>query len=596
MLGSIDFDAKDFGGQVNVVLRPRQPGSSIKPVTYLAALEKGWTPATLMLDNRTVFATKPQTYEPKNYDEKYHGFVTVRDALANSYNIPAVKTLDFVGVPDMIKMAERLGIQSLSGKNYDNNYLSLTLGGGEVTLMELTGAYAVIANGGKRVAPNIVVKISDSSGRDVPWDRPAPAEVVRPQYAYQITDILKDNGARTPMFGPNSVLRVSRPAAVKTGTTNQFHDNWTVGYTADGLVVGVWVGNNNNTPMKGTSGVAGAAPIWHDFTEEVLKNTPPRDFPMPPEMVRRDICSDTGLLATELCPRKRSELFYAPTLDKVIKPDFVYRKYIADKLTGQPYDERCPANLREERSAAAYVDEDFRKWAQGAWQFRPGYSAANFYRGDELRDWANSHGVPQPPPALSVALSAPALDQNVQGVVTLIGSVDMPDFKSYVTEYGVGNDPIGWGNVSPPNETLVRNSVLSQWDSRAVPNGQYSLRVIATDKRGARAEACTRVNVSNDQTLTPTPSNTPLATSTPPATGTPTATATRLTPTMTPSATRTAAPSATPRRPTPTATPIVPPLVTPTRTPTITPTSTITPTQTTVPGPGPTISLGTVRP
>src|SRR5205823_2023457 len=154
--------------------------------------------------------------------------------------------LNFVGVPDMIKMAERLGIQSLSGKKYDNNYLSLTLGGGEVTLLELTSAYSVFADQGKRVPPSGIMKITDGEGNDVPLNKPAPAEVVKPQYAYMITDILKDNAARSPAFGVNSVLKLSRPAAVKTGTTNDSRDNWTVGYTADGLVVGVWVGNNNN--------------------------------------------------------------------------------------------------------------------------------------------------------------------------------------------------------------------------------------------------------------------------------------------------------------------------------------------------------------
>ncbi|MBI5876429.1 MAG: PBP1A family penicillin-binding protein [Chloroflexi bacterium] len=584
MLGSIDFDSKEIGGQLNVALRPRQPGSSIKPVTYIAAFEKGWTPATPILDNKTIFATRPQAYEPRNYDDKYHGLVTVRDALANSYNIPAVKTLDFVGVPDMIKMAEKLGIRSLSGKNYDNNYLSLTLGGGEVTLMELTGAYGVFANGGRRVAPRVIVKITDGAGKPVAWEQAAPVDAVRPQLAYQITDILKDNAARTPMFGTNSVLKLSRPAAVKTGTTNDYHDNWTIGYTADGLVVGVWVGNNNNSAMKGTSGVAGAAPIWRDFVEEALKNTPAKEFAVPADIARRDICVDTGFLATEQCPRKRSEVFYAPTLDKVERADFVYRTYAADKLTGQPYDSRCPPNVREDRPVTAFVDEEFRKWAQAAWQFRAGYSAANFYPGDDLREWALARNLAQPPKALTIALTEPAIDGAVQGLVNLIGSVDIPDFASYYTEFGVGPDPIGWGAVTPPNGTLVRNSVLAQWDSTKAPNGQYSLRVVATDKKGNKTAACTRVMVANADTPTPEPSATPTVTATPTPrptgtiTPTPTATATgTATPTVRPSVTATPTPTLTPTRgptSTPTPTSILPTLIGPKATSTLRPSQT----------------------
>lgn len=586
MLGSVDFNAAE-SGQVNVALRPRQPGSSIKPITYIAAFEKGWTPATLLLDNATHFATKPQGYDPRNYDDKFHGFVTVRDALANSYNIPAVKTLNFVGVPDMIKMAERLGIKSLSGKNYDNNYLSLTLGGGEVTLLEMTSAYSAFANQGKRALPTGILKITDGQGKDVPLNTQPPAEVVKPQYAYLITDILKDNAARSPAFGPNSPLKLSRPAAVKTGTTNDSRDNWTIGYSADGLVVGVWVGNNNNSAMKGTSGVTGAAPIWHDFMEEVQKNVAPKEFPVPPDITRKTICTDTGFLATDQCPanRQRNEVFYAPVLDKVEKTDNVHRKYIADKFTGQPYDDRCPQNLREERTATVYSDDEFRQWAQQAWQWRPGFSPTDFYRGTELHDWAASHDVPQPPSGLTVSLTAPGMDETVSGLVNLMGSNDIPEFASYFTEFGVGNDPIGWGNVSPPNGNLVRNSVLSQWDSTGVPNGQYSLRVVATDKKGNKAEACTRVNVANEGTATPAPTNTPQPSSTPAATGTPTITSTptrtstpaatattviKATPTATPSATR-------PGPPRPTPSPILTvsiPLITPTftATPTVTPT------------------------
>ncbi len=581
MVGGIDFETS----QVNVSLRPRQPGSSIKPVTYIAAFEKGWTPATLMLDNPSKFPNAPNPdYEPRNYDGKFHGLVTVRDALGNSYNVPAVKALNFVGIQAMIKMAERLGIKSFTRKDYG---LSLTLGGGEVTLLDLTTAYAVFSNQGKRVTPLPIAKITDGSGKLIEEYKPAPAqELVKPQLAYLITDILKDNAARTPAFGPNSLLKLSRPAAVKTGTTNDSRDNWTVGYTAEGLVVGVWVGNNNNSPMKGTSGVSGAAPIWHDFIEEVLKG-PAKDFAPPPELVPQTICSDTGFVANELCAKKRPEIFLKTNVPPI---DNVHRKTIADKLTGQPYDERCPLNLREERTVVAYVDEEFRQWAASSWQFRPGFTAADFYKGDELRDWAMTHDIAQLPKPLTLSLTSPTMNESVQGMVNLIGSVDIPDFAQYTTEFGVGDDPIGWGQLSAPSSNLVRNSVLSQWDSSKEPNGIYSLRVVANDKKGNKAEACTRVVVANAGTPTPTetpvPSMTPTPFGTPTPKSTPTSTSTPFlsaTPTPFSTATPTAFFTATPFfSPTPIIT--LPPIL-PTKTPTNTPKPASTPTPTRTPTP-----------
>ncbi len=577
MLGSVDFNNKDIGGQVNVSIRPRQPGSSIKPVTYIAALERGWTPATLILDNKTTFPSKPTAFTPVNYDGKFHGPETVRDSLANSLNIPAVKTLQFVGVPEMIKMAERLGIRSLSGKNYDNNYLSLTLGGGEVTLMEMASAYSVFANQGKRVAITPFLRITDGSGKEIPLELAATQEAVKPQLTYLITAILSDNNARALEFGLNSPLRLTndRPAAVKTGTTNDSHDNWTLGYTAEGLVVGVWVGNNNGSPMKGTSGVTGAAPIWHDFMDTVLKNSPNKPFTVPADIVVKPICADTGFVANELCSRKRNEVFWTANVPPT---DMVHKSYVADKFTGQPYNERCPANLREERTVVSYNDDEFRKYAQSAWQWRPGFGPADFYKGNELRDWALAAGIPQPPAPSNIQLTAPNVNDNVQGTVSLIGSADDAQVAAYVTEFGVGDNPQAWGNINT-GHNKVTNSVLAQWDTTKVANGLYSLRVVAraADNR-AIAEACTRVNVANENTptatpvtLTPTPTNeprepSPTATTAPTATAPPTATNTPIIPlptilpknTPTPTSTCTPAPVGNLLTPTPTLIPSCP--------------------------------------
>ena len=273
MLGSVDFADTAISGQVNVATSQRQPGSAIKPVLYAAALNDDLiSPATILWDVPVTYTVgNSLTYTPENYDGKFHGPVTVRAALANSYNIPAVKLLDSVTVERMLQAAEAFGIRSLNrGKEWYG--LSLTLGGGEMTLLELTSAYAALASAGQVVTPEPVLEVADVLGRPVAGALPAkiePGRAVSAAAAFQVTDILSDNAARTPMFGAASPLKLSRPAAAKTGTTDDFRDNWTVGYTRN-LVTGVWAGNTDGRPMKKVSGIAGAAPIWHDFMEGVL--------------------------------------------------------------------------------------------------------------------------------------------------------------------------------------------------------------------------------------------------------------------------------------------------------------------------------------
>ena len=553
MLGSIDFWDEEIDGQVNVALALRQPGSSIKPVNYLAAFEKGWTPATLIMDVATEFPNPPgPPYVPRNYDGKEHGPVLVRQALACSYNIPAVKTLQFVGVPDMIEMARSLGITTFTEP--ERYGLSLTLGGGEITLLEHTAAYAVMANGGLRVPPVAVARIEDSRGQVIEeYQPPAGEQVISPQHAYLITDILSDNEARTPTFGASSPLLLSRPAAAKTGTTDDWRDSWTVGYTPD-LVVGVWVGNSDNTPMDQVAGAAGAAHIWHNFMEQVLANIPPRDFPVPSGLVRAEICARSGMAPTELCPQKRTEIFVdgtAPT-----EPDNIYRKIGICTPTQQRATEFCPSELVEERVFEVYPEE-FREWAQRA-------------------------GIPQPPleectvhtRAAMVELTHPVMGQEVEGTVDVWGSADISDFSHFVVEYGVGPDPIGWGSVAEPQAEPVQDGLLARWRTRMLENGVYSLRVVVFDRQGNSAESRVQVVVNNPPppTSTPVPSETPMPTVHP--TGTP---APSSTPTPTPGPRPTDVPTATytPSEPaTPTAT------ATPSPTPTETPTETVEPAET----------------
>lgn len=313
LVGSPDYFSVRIDGAVNGATALRQPGSSIKPLAYAAAFERGdITPATMMLDVRTAFVTREgEPYIPLNYDLAFHGPVRLREALASSYNLIAVKVLDAIGVETFTAMARRLGITTFD--DTDKFGLALALGGGEVRLLELTAAYAAFANGGYAVQPVVIRRVEEAGGA-VLWETTSGKgeRVLDARVAYLITDILSDDQARIPTFGEGSVLNLTRPAAVKTGTTTQFRDNWTVGYTPD-LVVGVWVGNADNETMKDVNGVTGAAPIWHDVMEAALKGRPIQDFSRPEGLVDVEICALSGQLPGADCPHRVTETFIAGT-------------------------------------------------------------------------------------------------------------------------------------------------------------------------------------------------------------------------------------------------------------------------------------------
>ncbi len=309
MLGSPDYFDPTIDGAVNATMASRQPGSSIKPLTYAAAFDPdiarahGYAPltaATMMVDVRTSFVTKEGApYVPENYDRTWRGPVLLRQSLASSYNLIAVKVLDYVGLEVMIGLARQMGITTFDNKNFG---LALTLGGGEVRLLELTGAYAAFANGGRKIEPVVIRAITDHAGKTIyRWqtENNPGQRVLDARTAYLITDILSDNYARRSTFGDGSPLRLNhRPAAAKTGTTQDWRDNWTIGYTPE-LVVGVWTGNADNEPMVHISGVTGAAPIWHDIMEELHKGRPALEFVKPDGLVEKTVCTDNGLLPGE---------------------------------------------------------------------------------------------------------------------------------------------------------------------------------------------------------------------------------------------------------------------------------------------------------
>lgn len=551
MVGSPDFNNDAISGQVNMaVSQTRQPGSSIKPITYVAAFEKGWTPATLIWDVPSEFPpsgnpddTRPP-YIPVNYDGKSHGPVTVRMALSNSFNIPAVKALDFISVygkGGMVETAKRFGITSLTRDDYG---LALTLGGGDVSLLEMTGAFSVFANNGQRMPPVAILKITDYAGNVVFEYKPTPGEqVIRAEHAYLITSILSDNESRSWMFGRNSVLSLPFPAAAKTGTTNDFRDNWTMGYTPD-LVTGVWIGNADYTPMVNTTGLTGAAPIWSQFmtfAAPYLTNGNPTPFTRPPGVVDYVVCALSGTQPANTCKQQYTEVFASDQPPLPAGQDLLRRANI-DLWTQLEASNACK-DFTEESNVLNVSDKWARQWLEGG----------------EGRDWLENHDLPRKPvyaperecraddphPQLEIeltdgqVLTSPILE--IKGTADATGL-----FESWRLEIGIGPDPANWAYLNGGNSPL-RNATLHLVDLTGLENGIITLRLTVTGKRGEVSKSV-RLNL-NLSTPTPPPTETP--------TPTPTAPPTIYVP-----------PTEPPTLPPPTETPTPPPTETPTETPT----------------------------
>ncbi len=342
MVGSKDYFDTEGDGNVNITTASRQPGSSIKPINYALGLIKGYTAATPFVDKQICFPSgSGAPYCPVNYDGKFHGVILMREALGNSINIPAVKMLKLNGVTDMLATASAMGIKSLSVNDASHYGLSLTLGGGEVTMLEMATAYGVFANQGYRIDLHPILKVTDSKGKVLEEYTPPPSpifgkKVLSSAVAYITSQMLLDNNARTLAFGPSSSLKVgNKPVSVKTGTTNDYRDNWTIGYTPSALVA-VWVGNNDNTPMGGlVSGITGAAPIWNTLMSHILKDKTP-EWPQKPDgVIAKVVCSTSGLLAPpegtpDRCPT-RLEYFVRGT--EPTKMDSGKQKVFVDKGT-----------------------------------------------------------------------------------------------------------------------------------------------------------------------------------------------------------------------------------------------------------------------
>lgn len=505
LVGSADFDDVEIDGQVNMALAPRQPGSSTKPFVYLATFEQPdrlqeeqWTPGTLTADISTAFpdgANPP--YVPVNYDGREMGMMTVRSALATSRNIPAVAALQEATLPVFLELMQRFGVTTLTRSDFG---LSLSLGAGEIPLLELTDAFAALANNGQRISPVTIQKITSAQGEVICEQgttnpcQPgveATTQVVNPVDAFLITDILSDNEARTPVFGANSILRIDRPAAVKTGTTNDFRDNLTVGYTPQ-LVTGVWVGNADNSPMVNISGVAGAGPIWNQFMLRAHAGEPVLAFSPPPGVRQFEVCADTGTEPSDACPEKRVQWF-AEDRPPLPKEQDLWRRIRMVRGTEQLANEFTPADQIEERIFKVYPLEH--------------------------REWAIRNGIEQPPieavvapptPApgeLQLFISSPSEGATVNGVLPVFGSASLPAFASYELQYGVSHDPGAFSPpISGPFGAPVLDGQLGAWDTTGLSNGPHTLRLLMRASNGAQYETRVRLFVDNTPpTDMPTP-------------------------------------------------------------------------------------------
>lgn len=477
MVGSADFNDPAIDGQVNVALAPRQPGSALKPIVYAAALQQGWTPATVIWDEPTVFKSADGTsYAPRNYDDSWHGPQRLRMALANSLNIPAVKALEYVGVERFVEQAHAMGITTLNDASVYG--LPMALGAGEVRLLDLTNVYSTFGNQGRFREPLAILRISNSRGQVL--ERAAPSEgrpVLGPhsaQIAYQITDILSDNPARWYMFGRGNVMELpdERPAAVKTGTSNEWRDSWALGYTPD-ITVGVWVGNSDNSKMQEVAGVNGAGLIWRDLMVAYHAGRPVRAFSPPDGLVKVPVCASTGGLASDACGSRLEELFVAGTEPKVPSVQVVRVRVAGDGFC-LPASYTPPDEIRE-ASFTAYPPE--------------------------FRDWAVRAGIPQPPtspcpppavpPDQALALIRRPFANSV--LTDTVVYVDGVSRGSYALEYGAGRNPQEWNTIGEGLSSV--NGLLGVWRLEGLAPGDYTLRLLVVTPDGIPIESRATVTV-----------------------------------------------------------------------------------------------------
>ncbi len=509
MVGSKDYNDPNYDGKVNVTTSRRQPGSAIKPVTYVTAFKEGYTPASMLMDVQTTFpggANNPE-YKPVNYDGKFHGPIQLRYALGNSLNIPAVKLLALVGIKDVLNTAFDMGLTTLepTQENLSRLGLSMTLGGGEVTLLDMVSAYSAFSNGGKRVEPVSILKVVDRDGKVLEEHKSIDGKrVLDEQHAFLINSILSDNKAREATFGLNSLLNIpGKTIAVKTGTTNDRRDNWTIGWGSKSRIVGVWVGNNDNSAMKQVaSGISGASPIWRRILLAALENFPDQKFEQPGGTLTLDVDAVSGFRAHDGFST-RTEFFVdgaEPNGD-----DQIHKKTKICKASGKlataldiargDYDEKEYFFFKENDPTGGLNGQNM--WQKG------------------IDEWLLTQSDPRYHPPLEFCSSSNEISIEIRE----------PEDRSTINSAGSGSDvrirvepytSAGISNI----EIFVDGTNRANFGSRPyevtvfLENGQHSIRAKLQDSSGRTTDREIRIGV-NAPWEAPTPTTLQIATPTP---------------------------------------------------------------------------------
>lgn len=485
MVGSADYYNDDIDGQVNVAISPRQPGSSFKPIVYVASFIKGYTPNTILYDTITNFdTTGGNKYEPKNYHLEENGPVTLRKALAGSLNIPAVKLTYLTGMDNILNLADGLGYTTLQDRSRFG--LSIVLGGAEVKLLDHTAAYGVFAQEGVKHEVSPILKIEDKNGKVIEEYKDKEEKVMEPEFARQLNDVLSDDAARAYIFGAGGKLTLpGRPVAAKTGTTNDYHDAWTMGYTPS-LVCGVWVGNADNKEMKrGADGSIVAAPIWNYFMSEALKGTPAESFAKPEPVVTgkpildgqvmagREIKIDSisGKLATEYTP---------PSTIKTISTGAIHDiLYYVDKDNPRGPIPENPQN-----------DPQFSNWEAGvkAWAIKQGLNPEGDYTNIPT-EYDNIH-LKEDQPILRI--NEPANKQTIKDSAVTVRISGTAKRGVAKTEYYLDDKLVSTADGLSAEKTL---------DLSELENGYHNLKVTIKDDLQNEASETIEINLLANNSL-----------------------------------------------------------------------------------------------
>lgn len=483
MVGSRDFFDEKYDGQVNVTTSALQPGSSFKPIVYLTAFTKGYTPDTVLYDVETDFPTQAEgKYHPHNYDMTEHGPISLRRALAQSYNIPAVKLLYLVGVDEALNMAENLGYTTLADRSRFG--LSLVLGGAEVTLLEHTASYATFAREGEYHPPSGVLRVEEKSGDVLEEWHDNPRVAVDKEPVRALNDILSDSGARAPTF--SRLTFSDRPVAVKTGTTNSFHDAWTMGYTPS-VATGVWVGNNDNTEMnRGADGSVIAAPIWKAYMENVLKGTPVENFK------KSNITAATEILGGKMDGTKK------------VKVDSVTGERISDEcLSTYPPQYIGEKEYKETHTILHYLNRNDPKGSPPenprddpmyeAWET----AVVLWTKKDEQRDVYFSDDLPSVPCSLrdkktqpGVRVTSPSEGELTNRQTLFLAALVTPGQDRIITKISYIIDVV---TVETKTDLTIKKEspVRSSYKPKNLTNGKHSLTIRIEDDFGNFAEQTT---------------------------------------------------------------------------------------------------------